>query len=275
MIDPFDYKEPSCVLCGGKEFYDPKKDQPLGTIPVSRIIEKADAFFNKNDYESAGRLLEYWQNEAVSLKDLKGELSIDSELIGYMRKVGKKEEAYKFCERALLLIEKLGLTEAVSSATIFLNVATAYKAFGDFKNALPIYEKALSIYKANLNENDLKFAGLYNNYALALVDAGEYEKAEKMYLSAIDITSAFIEGKLDSAISYVNLAHMYDQTGKGKDKITDCLFKAYNVLNDESIDRNGYYAFVIEKCAPSFKYFGYEVIAEELKNLSKEIYERN
>ena len=96
-----------------------------------------------------------------------------------------------------------------------------------------------------------------------------------MYLSAIDITSAFIEGKLDSAISYVNLAHMYDQTGKGKDKITDCLFKAYNVLNDESIDRNGYYAFVIEKCAPSFKYFGYEVIAEELKNLSKEIYERN
>ena len=42
MIDPFDYKEPSCATCGGKDFYYPNPDAPKGRIPVSRIIEKLD-----------------------------------------------------------------------------------------------------------------------------------------------------------------------------------------------------------------------------------------
>jgi len=275
MIDPFDFKEPSCLLCDGKDFYTPDEDKPAGRIPVARIIEKADGFFNKNDYESAGRLLYYWQNEAVSLGDMHGELSIDSELIGYTRKIKDKENAFKFCERALFLIEKLGLSGTVSSATVILNAATAYKAFGEFDKAIPLYEKTLAIYKEHLPKDDLKFAGLFNNYALALVDAGRYDDAEKMYLDAIKITSAKAEGLLDAAISYINLAHMFDGSGKEKDKITDCLFKAYGIISDESIPHNGYYAFVIEKCAPSFEYFGYSIIANELKKLSESIYERN
>ena len=42
MIDPFDYKEPACATCGGKEFYSPDKDAPAGRIPIRRVIEKAD-----------------------------------------------------------------------------------------------------------------------------------------------------------------------------------------------------------------------------------------
>ena len=75
MIDSFDYKEPSCKLCDGKSFYYPDKDAPIGHIPVSRIIEKLDACYNKNDYVEAGRLLFYWQKEAQNLLDKRGELS--------------------------------------------------------------------------------------------------------------------------------------------------------------------------------------------------------
>ena len=60
MIDEFDYKEPSCALCGGKEFYNPELATAKGRIPVKRIIEKADEYYNKNDLASAKRHLEYW-----------------------------------------------------------------------------------------------------------------------------------------------------------------------------------------------------------------------
>ena len=49
MIDPFDYKEPSCALCGGEAFYYPDADAPKGRVPIDRIIAKLDGYFEKND----------------------------------------------------------------------------------------------------------------------------------------------------------------------------------------------------------------------------------
>ena len=40
-------------------------------------------------------------------------------------------------------------------------------------------------------------------------------------------------------------------------------------------DRDGYYAFVCEKCAPVFDYYGYFVTARKLAEQSRRIYEGN
>ena len=143
----------------------------------------------------------------------------------------------------------------------------------NYELALPLYEKTLKIYDANLDESDVKFGGFYNNYALALADAKEYEKAEKCYYNAVKVMEKAENGNADLAITYVNLAHLYELTGK-TDKITDSLFKAFNLLYDDGTEKNGYYAYVLEKCAPSFGYFGYAKIAEDMKKEAKEIYER-
>ena len=274
MIDPFDYKEPSCALCGGKEFYNPELAEAKGRIPVKRIIEKADGYFNKNDLAGAKRHLEYWEKEARALNDLNGELSVVNELLGLYRKNGDEKNALRVIERALFLTETLDIKDTVSAATIYLNLATTYKAFGKFTAALPLYEKTLKIYTANLETNDERFGGFYNNYALALTDAAEYEKAEQCYLNAIKVMEKAENGKPDLAITYVNLAHLYERTEK-PEKITDCLFNAYGLLNDEENVKNGYFAYVLDKCAPSFKYFGYDKIANDMKKESKEIYERS
>lgn len=273
MTDPFDYKEPPCALCGGKEFYNPELSAAKGRIPVKRVIGKADEYFGKNDLSGAKRHLEFWENEARALNDLNGELSVVNELLGLYRKNGDKDNAMHVINRALFLVEKLGLSDAVSAATIYLNAATTYKAFGNYELALPLYEKTLKIYDANLDESDVKFGGFYNNYALALADAKEYEKAEKCYYNAVKVMEKAENGKPDLAITYVNLAHLYELTGK-TDKITDSLFKAFNLLYDDGTEKNGYYAYVLEKCAPSFGYFGYAKIAQDLKKEAKEIYER-
>ena len=146
MIDSFDYKEPSCKLCDGKSFYYPDKDAPIGHIPVSRIIEKLDACYNKNDYVEAGRLLFYWQKEAQNLLDKRGELSIVNELLGHLRKVFDKDNGLKAIDRASELISLLKAEDNFSSATIYLNMATTLKAFNKPQQALALYEKAFAIY---------------------------------------------------------------------------------------------------------------------------------
>lgn len=275
MIDSFDYKEPSCSLCGGKEFYNLDKDAPIGRIPVMRVIEKLDYYLDRNRTGEAHTHLEYWAKEAVELKDKQGELAVVDELIGFYRKAGEKELALKSCKRALSLVSELSLNDSVTSATVLLNVATAYKAFGMAKEAIPVYEQTFELYKKFLPENDVKNAGLFNNMALALVDLKRYKEAEDLYAKAIELTDKAENGKPDEAISYINLAHCYYDQKKDKDMITDCLFKAYELLNAEDVLQNGYLAFVLSKCYPSYTFFGYDKVAEELKQRSEELYARD
>ncbi len=273
MLDEFDYKEPCCPLSGGKEFYYPKNDAPLGRIPVGRVIEKLDSLFDKNEYDAAERLLTYWKNEAIELKDKQGELAIENELVGFYRKQGEKEKGLRCVESALKLVNELEQGDNSSGATIFVNCATAYKAFDMLPEALSFYERAEEIYKKTLSCDDYRFGALYNNMALSLEDIGEFTKAEKAYFSALDIMAKATRGEAECAITYVNLAHMYEKWGK-TEKINDCMKKAYELLQSENLPHNGYYAFVLEKCAPSFGYFGDKEIYEQMIGKVKEIYER-
>lgn len=274
MLDEWDYKEPSCTLCGGKEFYYPQNDGAKGRIPVKRVIEKADGFYAVNDMDGAKRHLTFWLSEAVALNDESGELSVIDELLGLYRKTGEKENALKTVERALFLADKTGLTSTISGATVMLNAATTLKAFGQAEKALPLYEKTLNIYTEKLDKRDPLFAGFYNNYALALTDLERFDDAENCYLSALDILKNAEDRLPDRAITYVNLAHLYETRGNAE-RITDCLFAAFDLLNSEKNEKNGYFAYVLSKCAPSFLHFGYKKIYNDMTALSKEIYERS
>lgn len=243
-------------------------------IDVRRIIEKLDSLFDKNDLPAAGRLLEYWKSEAKMCGDLSGELSIVSEMIGYYRKTLEKEKALNAVSRACELISALKNENTVSAATVYLNAATTLKAFGKADEAMPLYEKTYNIYKENLDGSDPRFGGFYNNVGLALTDIGEKESAEKAYKAAISVMLQKDGGKAEAAITYVNLAHLYEADGKTAD-IENALDTAAALLESSDLSRNGYYAFVLSKCAPSMRYFGREETAEKMERLVKEIYERS
>ncbi len=273
MLDKFDYAEPTCKLCDGKDFYYPQKDAPLGRIPVARILDKLDSLFGKNDYAEAGRLLAYWCREAVDLKDKNGELAMESERIGYYRKQDDREKGLASICRALELVNLLDQSDMASGATVFINCATAYKAFGMAEQALPLYLSAEQIYKKRLPKGDARFGGLYNNMALTLAELGEFEKAEDAYRSALSVMGTVSGGEAESAITYINLAHMYDELNR-QETAEDCMRRAYALLISEHLVHDGYYAFVLEKCAPSFAYFGQSDICEQMKKESEKIYAR-
>ena len=251
--------------------------QKQNKIPVDRIIEKLDVFFATNDLGGAKRLLEYWQGEAVSLGDMSGELSVVNELLGLYRKTQDSKKGLSAVERALELIQKNGAEETLSGATILINAATTSGAFGNFKRATELYDMAESIYKAcHLSQDDMRFAALYNNYATTLTELCEFDRAEQMYKKAIELTLRQEATLLDCAVSYVNLAHLYDKRyGSDYEKIEECMQNAGELLYDERVKKDSFCAFVYEKCAPSFDYFGYFFLAEELREKSRSLYERS
>ena len=59
-----------------------------------------------------------------------------------------------------------------------------------------------------------------------------------------------------------------------EDTAEEYLETAENLLNTESLPRNGYYAFVCEKCAPVFGHYGWFVTEAELKRRAEEINDR-
>ena len=246
-----------------------------GCIAIDRILSKLDEYLNKNDYISAEKHLVYWLSEAISGCDPKTEILINNELMGLYRKLGQKEKALSAVSSALAKIAELGIEAQVGSATTFLNSATVYKAFGDPDRSLPLFIKAKAIYEAELDPLDARLGGLYNNMALTLVDLERYDEAYELYEKAIAIMNKNESGALEVAITYLNIASAKEaELGiiEAESAITDLLQNAKDIL-EACKNRDGYYAFVCEKCASVFRYYGYFLYENELKERARRIYE--
>ena len=246
-------------------------------INSQRVLAKLDEFLNKNDYNSAERHILYWLNETKNLGDKSASLLLQNELCGLYRKLNREKDALKAVENALALVIAMGIEESIGAGTTYINSATVLKAFGRAKDAIPLFEKALTVYEKELSKTDKRFGGLYNNMALALVDLKEFRKAFDLYEKAIFVMQNVEDGMLEVAITYLNIANLKEaELGleDAQESIDTLLDKAKTIL-DEYDNRNGYYAFVCEKCAPTFGYYGYFAYENELKERVAVIYERS
>ena len=198
-----DYTDPACPFC-----VDAYKTDNVKPIDVRRVIAKLDEYLGRNDYAGAARHLKYWEEEAKQGHDLRGEFSLAEELMGLYRKLGRREDAVFYAEKALRYITLADLTGTVGAASAMLNAATVYKAFGMAEKGIPLFEEAKTIYEQKLDRNDSRLAGLYNNFALALVDLGRFADARELYQKALDIVLKQEGGEPEAAITFLNLASL-------------------------------------------------------------------
>ena len=270
-LTPEDYAEPRCLL--GDERYGSAAVIP---VPQRRIIEKLDEYLNRRDYAGAEKHLIYWLEEARQGRDDRGRLLILNELVGHCRKTGKREEAFRYAGEALGLMAALGYEGSVTGGTTRVNAATAYSAFGENERALALFEQARADFAGPGTDPDL-LGGLYNNMALACKELGRYEEAFRLFDMAMEIMGRVPGGKLEQAITCLNMADTVAvQQGPeaGRERIRSLLQQAKDLLHSRELPRDGYYAFVCEKCAPGFDDHGFPEEAEALRQASREIYER-
>ncbi len=272
-IDREDYVEPNCLLCGEPFGAEPK----IRAVPQQRIMEKVDEYMSRRDYGGVERHLLYWLEEAKLGRDKKGELMIRNELIGHYRKVGDRDKAFAQIDAAVALIGEMDFENTISAGTTYVNAATACSAFGENERALGLFRNARAIYESVPSLKPELLGGLYNNAALTLVSLKRFREADELYEKALETMARAENGALEQAITYLNMANAAeDELGlvDASEAIDADLLKAQELLDTPTVPRNGYYAFVCEKCAPTFAYYGWFAYEAELNERAKTLYER-
>lgn len=239
---------------------------------MERILSKLDEYFGKNDYAAAERHLLYWLAEK---RGTSAALTLYNELMGVYRKTAQEEKALSAVKDALQNVNSLGLDGTVTAATTYLNAATVLHAFSRAEEGFPFFERAKVIYEKELSAHDARLGGLYNNMATALVTLRRFDEADALYKKAIAIMQEKEGGALEVAVTLLNMASAVEEekgAEEGENAISSLLEEAKTLLEGHA-PRDGYYAFVLSKCAPVYRYFGHFRYANELEGRVKDIYE--
>lgn len=244
------------------------------SIPVRAIIARCDELCSSGKIAENGEFLRQWYQKAADCGDESGKLSIVNELLGHYRLTGDLQTGLSMVGEALKLLDKLEQNDTVSGGTVLLNAATVLQAAGRNDQAEKCYYAALHAYKKHLEEDDLHFAGLYNNMASVYMAKNEFRTAEDFYLNALDILNMY--GKvMDCATAYVNLAQLAVRRALPPDMVHAYLDCAMQCFNNPSVPRNGYYAHTCGKCAEVFFMAGRAGDGEELLIRMEEIHAAN
>ena len=81
-------------------------------------------------------------------------------------------------------------------------------------------------------------------------------------------------GEADCATTYLNMAELVERKeglSAGEEKIMSYMDKAWFMLNSDKLPRNGYYAFVADKCIPLFRHYEYYLVVNELESRIRDI----
>ena len=244
-------------------------------IPIARVMERLNRCYEVNDSAEAKRLLQYWYGEAKASGDDRGRLSLVNEMMGLFRKMGDGERAIACADEAQQLIGKEDHGASVSAAVILVNCGTVYTAFGRAKEALVIFRRAESMLTESSEKADAERGSLYNNMAAGLAAAGEYEASEEYYGKALAVMRTIPGSEPELAVTKLNLANLLEAAhgmAEACERIEECVSEAHDLLETAGFPRDGHLAFVCEKCAPVFEYYGWFSYAAQLRQRAKEIY---
>ncbi len=266
--------DPICPFDSSQYTGVPDTSHSEKSLNIPEIIKELDGLFNKGLETQAGEFLEEKRTEAESLGDWRGELSLLSELMGFHRRDMNKEKGLWAVNKGLEIIKQHNMGRTVSGATIILNAATTLKCFGEAESSIPLFIHVSRVFSDNLTPDDYRFAGLYNNMALSYADIGRYSEAERYYKMAMAVLRRLGGNQNELADTLCNMAELYNRMDIEDERINQCLELAWEYLNSPELKFDGYHAFTLTKCIPTFDYFGYFLWVKELRERVNKIYER-
>ena len=265
----------NCGYCKNQKFTEAKIPHSGARLDVQKIIAELDSLFAREDIAGAQKLLDSSLLEARRVGDKSCELTLQSELMGFHRRTGDRDAALRACDGGIDLVTELRLGATVSGATVLLNAATTLAAIGESERALGLFEQVLRVYSSNLDPEDYRFAGLYNNLGTAYSACRDFDRARGFYLAALEL-SARAQNHEEAAVTHVNLAELYWDFGReDADEVAGEHVSAALFELECSERRDGYHAFTCRKCAPTLDRLGYFFDARKLNERADRIYEGN
>lgn len=235
---------------------------------VAVILNKYDELLNNNLIKDAGEYLDSELKKAKEQNDAFTEMTLHNEVVSFHRRTGEQAKAVTAINEILELIEKFELKSSVLGANMYLNCATTLNFFKRTADSLPLFERAFEAYINTIPENDYRFAGFYNNYALALYDTENYTEALRYFRKALNILSLYKGNDSEMAVTFCNLAHLFEKT-EDEEMLVNCLNSAYFSLKDYDGETNNNFILHCEKCIEAFKHFKKDNYIKEIEEKIK------
>ena len=189
---------------------------------------------------------------------------------------GDYERSRELFEKARAVYEGSEHVEPQLLGGLYNNMALTYAALGRYEEALALYEKAVGV-MADVPDGELEQAITFLNMANAVEAQLGMEEGESRIYELVDRAEELLESKGREMLGPEGSAggSADGAGGRGPQSNGSAAKEAALPLRDKSREeraRIGYYAFVCEKCAPTFEYYGYFLTAEALKETAEKIY---
>lgn len=172
----------------------------------------------KNETEES---LHYLSKVIDMAGDTNPDLKINS-LVTIAKTYGSKnenEKAYPYLEEALDLLEGSSLENNMTHAEALTEMAFYYFDQSKLTEAVPYYQKAISIYKSLPNTSHRKLGMIYMQYAYCLehMEQQNIRKAGKSYENAVELLELTKDRELlENALA--DVIAFFDNTGNQKKK---------------------------------------------------------
>ena len=269
-----DHDESCCIFDTSQYTGVPDPAPCPRIVDVPACVRELDALYASGREDEAEAFLEERLSAARRGGDWRAELSLLSELLGQYRRSMREEKGLRAVDEALALIREHHMGQTVSAATVMLNAATTLKCFGRAAESIPLFNHAARVYAEHLDPSDYRFAGLYNNMALSFDDIGDLVSAERFFKLALKILEKTERPGNDCAVTWCNLAELYGKRDPEDPRIEACLDRAWACLLDPALPLDGYHAFTLSKCIPTFDTYGFFLYAKQLRERMATIHAR-
>lgn len=183
-------------------------------MELNQVMSELDELFTQERINEIPQFLvtNIAQAEAEGANDIV--LTLYNECIGFYREVGQYELSVEYCHKAITLMNEMGLQDTLPYATTLLNAANAHRAAGLLQESLELYNRVRPIYVALLDEDDMYFAGLYNNLSLLYQEMQDFAAAKEQLEHALAIVSGKPDTQFEVAVTQANLANTCIELGQ-------------------------------------------------------------
>lgn len=181
---------------------------------LNQVMAELDKLFTQERIGEVPQFLEEHIEQARTegAKDVM--LTLYNECIGFYRETGQYDKSIESCHKAKALMEEMGLGGTLPYATTLLNIANAHRAAGHLQESLAFYNEVRPIYVAKLKEDDMYFAGLYNNLSLLYQEMGDFAAAKEQLENALGIVTHRKDAEFEVAVTQANLANTCIELGQ-------------------------------------------------------------
>lgn len=237
---------------------------------INQILNQLDHLFKSQQIEKVEKFLLDNIHEAKCECNQGILITLLNELIGYYRDVTEYDKSINVCKEAMELLNSLSLQGTIPYATTLQNVANALRAAGQLEASKKYYDQVFRIYEEQLDNEDMRYASLYNNLSLLYQEMGEFKLSCEELEAALCIVKKKEGARIEVATTHANIALsllQLEEISSAKEHLIEA-FKIYNL----DIQKNHHYSAALAAMGDvCFREENYHEAAFYYKNSMKEL----